>query len=49
MMHYKTVMFVQFTECQAPLNKCKAPLKIFWWRFRWHTNLVISHLFGKKA
>jgi len=26
MKHYKTVMFVQISECQAPLHKCKAPL-----------------------
>ena len=23
--HYKTVLFVQILECQAPLHKCKAP------------------------
>jgi len=26
MKHYKTVMFVQMSECQAPLHKYKAPL-----------------------
>jgi len=27
MKHYKTVMFVEISECQAPLHKyCKAPL-----------------------
>jgi len=26
MKHYKTVMFVQTLECQAPLHKCQAPL-----------------------
>ena len=25
MKHYKTVMFVQIAECQAPLHKCKSP------------------------
>jgi len=24
--HHKTVMFVQISECQAPMQKCKAPL-----------------------
>jgi len=24
MKHYNTVMFVQVSECQAPLHKCKA-------------------------
>jgi len=26
MKHYKTLMFVQISESQAPLHKCKAPL-----------------------
>jgi len=26
MKHYKTVMFVQISQCQAPLHKCKSPL-----------------------
>jgi len=26
MNHYKTLMFVQISENQAPLHKCKAPL-----------------------
>jgi len=26
MKHYKTVMFVQISECQAPLHKCIAKL-----------------------
>jgi len=26
MKHCKTVMFVQISECQVPLHKCKAPL-----------------------
>jgi len=26
MKHYLTVMFVQISECQAPLHKCKAPV-----------------------
>jgi len=26
MKHYKTVMFVQISECQAPLHKCTAKL-----------------------
>jgi len=30
MKHYKTVMFVQISECQAPLHKCKSPLT--YWR-----------------
>jgi len=36
MKHDKSVNFCQFLECQALLNKCKAPLlKTFWRRFRW--------------
>jgi len=31
MKHYKTVMFVQISECQAPLHKCtvKPPIEDF--------------------
>jgi len=37
-------MFVQISERQAPLHKCKAPLwKTFWWRFCCHTKLFIGH------
>jgi len=50
MKHYKTVTFVQISECQAPLDKCKAPLlRTFWWRFCWHTKLFISHFFGNNC
>jgi len=28
MKHYKTVMFVQISECQAPLHKGKAPRRL---------------------
>ena len=40
MKHDKTVMFVQISECQASLHKCKAPL---------YTKLFISHFFGNNA
>jgi len=28
MKHYKTVMFVQISECQASLHKSKSPLNV---------------------
>jgi len=47
MKHYKKVIFVQISQCQAPLHKCTAPLyKSFWWRFNCHIKLFISHFFG---
>jgi len=55
MEHYKTVMFVQISERQAPLHKCKAPLLQTFLRFVSeeestpkppHTKLFISHFFG---
>jgi len=36
MKHYKTVMFVQISECQAPYRR----------RFCCKTKLFISHFFG---
>jgi len=44
MKHYKTVMFVQISKCQAPLA-----YKTFWWRFCCHTKLYISHFSGNNG
>ena len=51
MKHYKTVMFVQISECQAPLHKCKAPSlwKTFWWRSCCHTKLFNNKFFGNNG
>jgi len=54
MKHYKTVMYVQISECQAPLHKCKAPLA---YRRLWLSGdgsvatpgFFISHFFGNNG
>jgi len=50
MKQYETVKFVQISECQAPLHKCKAPLwKTSWWWFCCDTKLFISQVFGNNG